>query len=405
LYLVLATSGRIQQMAFTFTREHLHFFESGLFASVEEFLQRQTERYVEPLRLQTMLRKRFPLLSPGMAAAAVALSALRNKAVEKCGLPANCFCTQEGYEMASSRALAELHAALLPGGGRIIDCCAGIGSDAVRFAANGEVIAIEADAVTAAMCRHNLRSAGADAAVIRSRVELCLPSLRMDDSTAIFADPARRSDGRRTHDAASSSPPLSFFHDIAAEVPMLVKIAPAARVEDASWGRIWAASGRECKEQLVHRGLDLPARCVIDAESGLRWTPVPCDAPDVREAAWLIEPHSAVILSGAVSAYFHEHGARAIDAHIAYGLAEALPPPSPLHQRFRVLRMEAFHRKRLRQAVRDFAFGPGVEIKKRGFPQTPDELRAELPLDGDTDGVILIARRGQGHVMIFAERV
>jgi hypothetical protein len=100
----------------------------------------------------------------------------------------------------------------------------------------------------------------------------------------------------------------------------------------------------------------------------------------------------------------HGCGAVPIDPRIAYGLSGKRPTGSPLHQTFRILRLEPFNRKGLRQAVRELDFGPGTEIKKRGFPQTPEQLRAELSLTGDRDGVILIARRGDGHVMVLAER-
>ncbi len=404
-YLVGTATGRLDyRMAFRFTLEHLQFFMSEELSLVNEEFRGQTEKYGDSLRIQTALRKRFPELPPSLLHAAIELFELRSLAVAKCGLPPACLCTRDTLEMASSLPVARLHADLLPSVGRILDCCSGIGSDALRFAEKNEVLCIEVDPMIARMCRNNLHLADADGAVFVGRAETWLPGFRDSRIAAVFADPARRSASLRFVEAEQGSPPLSFFLIASAGLPLLVKVAPAAAVDARTWGRIFVASGRECKEQLAHRGLDLPALCVIHAGSGTRWTPALSELPVVNNPAWLIEPHNAVVLSGAVAEYMHEYGAVPIDPQIAYGLAEEKPPTSPLHQTFRILRFESFNRKRLRAAVKELNFGPGTEIKKRGFPQTPEQLRAELPLTGTHDGVILIARRGDGHAMVFAER-
>jgi hypothetical protein len=391
-------------MAFTFTPEHLNFLSSEASALVDEALREQTEKYSDSLRIQTSLRKRFPGLEPRHLQALMELAELRPRLLRKCGMHPSSWCAREALEMASSRATAELHANVLPSGGRILDCCSGIGCDAVHLAERNEVLCIESDPVTARMCRHNLQLVHASAAVFVGTAEYWSAALRSSALDAVFADPARRDEKRRVFDAEDASPPLSFFQRAFPSLPLLVKTAPAARVSDTFWGRIWVSHQRECKEQLLHRGLDLPDRCVIDAASGFRWAPAFVDVPSPNEARWLIEPNSAVILSGLVAEYLHEQSALPIDPHIAYGLSGARPPDSPLHQSFRILRLEAYHEARMRKAVRELEFGPGTEIKKRGFPHTPEQIRSGLKLSGGKDGVIFIARKGNGHVMIFGER-
>ncbi|MCZ7558597.1 MAG: RsmD family RNA methyltransferase [Bacteroidia bacterium] len=391
-------------MAFRFTPEHLSFLSSEAAALVDEALREQTEKYSDSLRIQTALRKRFPGMEPHYLRACLELWQLRPRLQHKCGMHPASWCSRDTLEMASSQATARLHANMLPAGGRILDCCSGIGSDAVHLARHNEVLCIEADPVTARMCRHNLRLVHARAAVLAGTAEYWAPALQRGAFDAVFVDPARRDDTRRVYDAEHASPPLSFVQRSFPLLPLLVKTAPAAALSDTSWGRLWVAHQRECKEQLLHRGLDLPLRGVIDATSGVTWSPAGVAPPPPREAQWLIEPGSAVILSGMVAEYLHEQEAWPIDPHIAYGLSAARPTNAPLHQSFRILRMEPYHEGRLRQAVRDLDLGPGTEIKKRGFPRTPDQIRAGLKLSGRNNGVILIARKGDGHVMIFGER-
>ena len=106
-----------------------------------------------------------------------------------------------------------------------------------------------------------------------------------------------------------------------------------------------------------------------------------------------------------VSAVDHLTRAEPLDPQIAYGLSEVEPADSPWHQRFRLLRVEPFNRKRLRSIARELDFSPRTEIKKRGFPDTPEQIRGTLKLQGSTHGVIFIARQGEGHVMGFATRI
>jgi hypothetical protein len=391
-------------MAFRFTPEQLKFLSSEAAALVDEALREQTEKYSDSLRIQTALRKRFPGLEQQHLQAVMELGELRPRLVRKCGMHPLSWCSREALEMASSKATAALHATLLPSGGRILDCCAGIGCDAVHLAKRNELLCIEADSVTAHMCRYNLHLVHAPAAVLVGSAEHWAPAFRHGKLDAVFADPARRNETRRVYDAEHAAPPLSFFQHAFPSLPLLVKTAPAARVSDTSWGRIWVAHERECKEQLLHRGLDLPDHCVMDAGSGFRWIPAFVDAPPPDDARWLIEPNSAVILSGRVAEYLHEQQALPIDPHIAYGLSGLRPRYSPLHQSFRIIRMEAYHEGRMRKTVQELDFGPGTEIKKRGFPKTPEHVRSGLKLSGGKDGVIFIARKGNGHVMIFGER-
>ncbi len=400
-------------MAFRFTLDDFRFLTSMEYPDVRAYIQGQTEKYADPLRLQTALRLRFPQHAPELLAAAAAQAALQARGGGKCGMHPDALFTESTVEMASSAATASLHRILLRAaaehaatayGGIIVDCCAGIGSDAVRLAQLAPVLAIEADPLHARLCQHNLGLGDARGAVLVGNAEHWLPALRRDAVAALFADPARRDDGGRHVRGALYSPPLPALLDALPGVPSLVKIAPAADADAPGWGRAFVAAGRECKEQLLHRDLGLPPVCVLRAEDASLWTPGEHASVEVGQPAWIMEAHNAVVRSGAVAQYFREYGAEPIDPRIAYALADERPPDGVLHQTFRILELLPFNRKRLREAVRAHGFGPGTEIKKRGFPDTPEQLRTGLDLRGDRAGVILVARQGTGHVMVLATR-
>jgi hypothetical protein len=399
-------------MHFHFTRDHFEFFSSGRASEIHVEYRKQTEKYADSLRIQTALRARWPGLPPAMLAACMAQFALQERGAEKCGLPDTALYTGPALEMASSRAAARLHADLLApvlrrtGGGRLLEIAAGIGADSIALAgAARSLIAIESDPLHALLLGHNLRAAGKrNALVLRGEAERLLHALRIERIDAVFADPARRTGARRNIGIEDYSPPFSFFAALPAALPMLIKIAPAAEAPP-DWGVAAVAAGGECKELLLHRGLDLPPRCALDADSGARWISGDTRAPiAVAAPAWLIEPHPAIIRTGAVAQYCREQGCEPIDPRIAYAWSDRMPPRSDWHQRFRILRVENYNRKELQRIVAELRFGPSTEIKKRGFPDTPDEVRKRLRLSGTRSGVIILTRRGDGHLMIFGER-
>lgn len=400
-------------MHFRFTKEHIAFFSTGQAAEILHEYCGQTEKYSDSLRIQTALRSVFPALASDTLQACMVQFQLQRKGRIKCGLHENALYTQDALEMASSAAAARLHASLLPKNSIVLDIAAGIGSDAAQLAAHARgIICVEADSVHASVLRHNLRLGGYNnALVLRGRAESWLPLLQLDRIDAVFVDPARRDSGQfrtagaRYVDVSAYSPPLSLLDQLPARLPVLVKIAPAAKAP-AGWSRATVAVGRECSEQLLHRNLGLPELCALHADHGLRWTPRASLPPvHVDQPRFLIEPHAAIIRTGEVAAYLREQNAEPLDPQIAYGLSASAPPDSPWHQRFRLLRIEPFNRKRLRRIARELKFSPRTEIKKRGFPDTPEQIRGALKLSGSTHGVIIIARRGEGHVMAFATRM
>ncbi len=401
-------------MHFQFDRDHINFFLSSEASEIRMEYRKQAEKYADSLRIQTSIRSQWSDLPPTLIAACMEQFSMQERGARKCDLPANALYTGPALEMASSAAAASLHASLLPQQSRILEIAAGIGADSIALARRASALAsIEANEVHAKILRHNLDVAGhRNALVLRGRAEDLMPALRLQAFDAIFADPARRSSTQRSTgsrsrniDVEDYSPPFSFFDALPHKLPILIKIAPAAEAP-AGWGVIAVSAGGECKELLLHRNLGLPPLCAMNADSGERWVPEAETrrAIEPESPAWLIEPHGAIIRTGAVAAYCREQGCEPLDPMIAYGWSDHEPPHASWHQRFQILRVEKFNRKGLQRSVKELGFSSGTEIKKRGFPDTPDVIRARLKFTGNRNGVIILTRRGDGHLMIFGVR-
>ncbi len=107
----------------------------------------------------------------------------------------------------------------------------------------------------------------------------------------------------------------------------------------------------------------------------------------------LYEPHPAVIRAGAFGELCRQLDARLIDPHIAYLLSSTLRE-HPLVQAFRLLEVFPFSLKQLNRRLQALGVGE-IELKKRGFPMEPEQLRKRLKLTaGGRSAVLLIMRHG-----------
>ena len=166
-----------------------------------------------------------------------------------------------------------------------------------------------------------------------------------------------------------------------------------------------------CKEAILWSGWGrdgFPGDRWATVHDGIGWEELAATADrlpvgDVAPGAILYEPDSAVIRAGAVAALGARLGAHLLDPQIAYLVAPALRP-EPLAQAFVVDEVHPFSLKRLNQRLRQSGIGQ-VELKKRGFPVEPEQLRPQLRLTaGGRAAVVLFTRRGDSRLMILAHR-
>lgn len=259
---------------------------------------------------------------------------LRERARTKFERAAQMLFDRDGLEMASHEVLARYHASRFPMVARVADLTTGIGADLIALAARNQALGFEIRPDRAEMARHNLAANGVCAEV---RLEDCL---RADwDFPYAFADPARRTRGRRTLDPACFEPPLAELVWRMRSLEMgCIKLSPmlADSVLKSLGCRLeFVSLGWECREALVFVGAAFPqpkepdevSVWAVRAETGeaLRGGSRPSGRTDIP-ASYLLEADPAAIRAGALGALCEKTGSVQLGDSNGYLTTERLTP-------------------------------------------------------------------------------
>jgi hypothetical protein len=118
----------------------------------------------------------------------------------------------------------------------------------------------------------------------------------------------------------------------------------------------------------------------------------------------LYEPDPAVIRAGAFVELCRLLDTHLLDPQIAYVAGNEVHA-SPFAQAFAVEEIHLFGLRTLNRRLQALEIG-AVELKKRGVPFAPEELRPQLRLlPGGRPAVVLFTRLGEKRVMIIATRL
>lgn len=359
-----------------------------------------------PTALASELRRRF---AANEASALAEQLTLRVKARERFGAEAETMLfTGDGLEMATHPLVAARRAARLRSlGAPVADLTCGVGGDLLACIEAGlTVVGIEQDEATALLASHNARRLG-EALVVRGDARRApLPIARM----SVVIDPARRSDSGRRFDPAAFTPDWGACLGLVSESRSGVMKAPpgiehrhlpeAAEVEFVQLGRsmreaaIWVGEGAVPG---LKRAVLLPGGHQIDSAAA------EIGAGAVTPERYIFDPESCVTRAGVVRQLGLLLGARLLDPLIAYLTAPA-PTFHSMAATFEVLEVVPFSVARLRERLRAARWRP-VEIRRRGFPVEPDELRRLLgKLEGDAVTLLLTTLGGR-RLAIVAKRL
>lgn len=365
--------------------------DSGRLALREaEALEPRPETF---LAVSQRLARRWP---GALARAAVDQVVLRRRALPKFARASEMLFLREALEQASSERLAAHHAARLGEGGLRIDLGCGQGGDALALAERGLVVAVDRDPLRLLVLRANACSLGLGQHVQPVRADLIQPGWRLPAEALVFADPGRRRDGRRIHDAARYEPPLEILVPIAGKVRgMGIKLSPGIdrRQLDGLQAEVeFVSQSGELKECALWFG----AAC----SAGRRATVFPSgatlagpEAPPGRLApvrAVLYEPDPAVLRAGLVRLLGEQLGAEQMDPELSLLTADAAQPTT-LARAYRVLDVLPFSEKALRQELRRLGVGR-VTLKKRGSAVDTEALGRRMRLTGDGTATVLLTR-------------
>jgi len=358
----------------------------------------------ETLTALTRLRK---TATPDLAAAAWEMAEMRRRGQAKFGpKAAQMYFVREALEQASGQGTAAYHAQRMTaaGVGTLADLGGGIGGDSLAFARAGlRVTLYERDPVRACFAQENARVWGLAAHISIVLADLTTAVLT---SEAAWLDPARRRGSRRVSDPEDYSPPLSWLTGLWAQGigALGVKLSPA--IDHALADRFDAeleflSEGGECREALLWLGSAKSGdrlRATVITTQGPQSLTGEADAPGMpiaSRSAYLYEPDPGVIRAHLVRTLARQIDAAPVDPQIAYLLSDNLVQ-TPFANAYEVLAQFAYSKKRLQEALTSHDVGR-VIIKKRGFPQEPDDLRKQMKLRGSREMIVILARVGAGH--------
>ena len=354
--------------------------------------------------------------SPELVAAALTQQRLRGRAAAKFGpFASQMLFTPDGLEQATRLTVAAHHAQRYArAGSRLVaDLGCGIGGDSIALAGlDLPVLAVERDEATAALATVNLMPF--PHAVVRCADALSL-SLAAEGVDAVFADPARRSGGRRVLDPAQWSPALDAVLALRDQVADLgVKVAPGtdhallptdSHVQWVSAGGSVLEAGIWCGA-LAHEGPgrsalvwdDAGGHVLVDPGCTDPSSPVTQLDPAAGLGSWLHEPDGAAIRAGLVAHLAARLDAAPVAPRIAYLTGDQAPVAglAPFVRSWRVVETLPLDLKGLRARVRDRGIGR-LEIRKRGVDVSPEALRASLRLAGDVGETWVVTRLGGGR--------
>jgi SAM-dependent methyltransferase len=355
------------------------------------------------LQLIEKLRRRYDAT---LVTAAVTQAALRHRAVAKFGADAaRMYFTPDGLEQATRSTVgshrAQRIAATLPGSS-VVDLGCGIGGDLISAARVGlRVTGVERDPATADTSRANLSALGLPGEVVVGDAE----SFDLTPYDVLFADPARRADGRRVFDHNAYSPPWSFVTELLSRTAC-VKVAPGIPHDAVPDGveAEWISDAGEVKEAALWSGrlYSGTARRATLLPGGASVTEAP-EAESGPVDQYIYEPDGAVVRAGLVTAVAAAVDGWLLDHRIAYVTAPKLVP-TPLASAYEVVEELPYKEKALRSWVRREDIGT-LEIKKRGVDLDPALLRKKLAPKGSNPATLIITRIDRDAVAYSCRRV
>ncbi|MEV6275596.1 class I SAM-dependent methyltransferase [Nocardia sp. NPDC051832] len=328
-----------------------------------------------------------------MTAALIDTVRLRRKATAKLLGAGEWLFTDDALQQATPSLVARARAQRLAGRA-VHDVTCSIGAELAELArVCPSVIGSDLDDVRLSMAAHNLSTRN----VLVAKADALVPVSR---DTVIIADPARRADGRRTHDPAKLQPPLPDLLAAYAGRDIAVKCAPGLDFDSLDWaGEIEVVSldGAVREACLWSPGLTesgVTRRATVlsaTGESVVLTDGEPDDIPEHEPGEWIVDPDGAIVRAGLVRHYAAKHALWQLDPQIAYLTGDRVPEGL---RGFRIIDRLELREKSLRQELARRDCG-SLEILVRGVDVDPDALRKRLKLRGTQPYTLVLTRIGR----------
>ena len=319
---------------------------------------------------------------------------------KRCIVPPLAFEQSSGWAAAGAKSYA---------GKRCVDMTCGLGADALHFSRSFDrVIAIEKDPVLCAAARYNFSRLGADNITVLCGDASVLVE-QAGPADLVYADPARRKEGRKVFLFEDCSP------DIGALMPRLavlaarvvVKASPLFDADEAfrrfgSYGRITVkavSSQNECKELLIDiepegKREETVGNVLIDRNGHVRYYEFVREKVAVPRIEFSERYGYAGIADVAFyksRTFLHLMRERFPDGMTTDEAGIALWPECPVGFPGRVFRIKkrfGYKPKETARCLKNAGLNR-VVLLKHAFPVPAERIRKELKISEGTEGILL----------------
>lgn len=302
-------------------------------------------------------------------------------------------------EMATSDAVADIHAAMIPVGSRVLDMTCGLGIDTFRFAGKAsEVTAVELDPKAWQTACHNVSALGLGNVSVIEGDSIAWLGECDRHFDVIFIDPARRDSAGRHFALRDCSPDiipalpllLSRCSTLIVKASPMIDISGTVRELACSCKVSVIGTAKECKEvvftiQSAMQDSASPEISAIDCitigagtytftpdeESG---THPAYRTPAVGE--YLYEPYPAVMKSGGLKLLSARYGVAKLHPNTHIFTSET-PVGNFPGEIFKITAIYPFSKQGIKTAVKDH---PTANIATRNFPLSAPQLAAKLKI-------------------------
>lgn len=352
-----------------------------------------------------MLAKRFPRET---ARTALTIAILRGEAEKKFpyDIARALYFTREALEQSTPWAVSQHRAQRYAGQRHIYDLGCSIGGDTVALAKVAPTTGIDTDALRLQMAKANAKALRVKAEFIQADVQ----TLPLEPDSAIFADPARRKDGKRAFSVEDYTPPLSIIKTWQGYTDTIgIKISPGVQLDELSTYDCeveFISLKGELKEAMLWFG---PLKrtsfraTLLDNDGNLHEMLREGESPTIpitEPAAYIYEPDPAILRAGLVTDLGAQINAAQLDPEIAYLTSDTLTE-TPFARVWQVEDWLPFQLKRLRTYLRERNVGR-VTVKKRGSPLTPEQLIQDLRLEGEEEKVLFLTQLEGKPIVVIA---
>lgn len=296
--------------------------------------------------------------------------------------------TQEALEQATHPAIAEWHAAKFPAGELVSDLTCGIGSDLLSLAARGPAVGYELDPERARFARHNLTVNGQKAEVLEQ------DGLAHLATPFAFADPGRRSEGRRLADPADYQPDPARVAEAFGRLELgVMKLSPLLSNEILlrySPALEFVSYGRECREVCLSFGANVtPGIWAVHIESGETLPEQDLTGHTTSPGSWFFEADPAAIRAHALGHF----GLDQLGDSPGYLTGSDLVR-TPWLSAYEVLWTDAYDPRRLKTYLRERKSARPI-LKQRGTDLDLESLRKQLKPYGAIPTTLAFFREGR----------